>query len=92
MKASIIIVLALMILQAVMSNILDWEQLLLKLFLVVMLIPSTLEKKNLPCILRNTQIGISLTQFLGMSCSKTPLTPPVRVRWVKLCLTSGTVN
>lgn len=46
MKASIIIVLALIILQAVMSNILDWEQLLLKLFLVVMLIPSTLEKKK----------------------------------------------
>lgn len=89
MKASIIIVLALM---PVMSNILDWEQLLLKLFLVVMLIPSTLEKKNLPYILRDRQIGISLTQFLGMSCSKTPLPPPVRVRWVKLCLTSGTVN
>lgn len=73
MKVSIIIVLALMILQAVMSNILDWEQLLLKLFLVVMLIPSTLEKKNVPYILRDMQIGISLTQFLGMSCSKTPL-------------------
>lgn len=43
MKASIIIVLALM---PVMSNMLDWEQLLLKLFLVVMLIPSTLEKKK----------------------------------------------
>lgn len=49
-------------------------------------------EKNPPYILRDTQIGISLTQFLGMSCSKTALPPPVRVRWVKLCLTSGTVN